>query len=124
MTLKITFQANEVNEYLRVDTGQDTAIIATLLASAMDEAEQELNTDFSTVTTNADGSTTTTPTEAPATVKEWVLNRLAEKYENRGNTPKPDFTTLKKYRRINFGGFRNLNAVSSTPETDIVNGAG
>jgi hypothetical protein len=123
MPLKITFEDNEVNEYLRVDTGLDTAIIATLLAAAMDEAEQFLNTDFSTITTNADGTTTTTATEAPATVKEWVLNRVAEKYENRGNAPKPDYSTLKKYRRINFGGFRNLNAISETPETDIVNGA-
>lgn len=120
MALKVTFQPNEINEYLRVDTGVDTAVIATMLAAAMGEAERFLNTDFAT--TNADG--TTTDAEAPAEVKEWVLNRIAEKYENRGKPVKPDYSTIKQLRVLPFKGVANLNNTESrTPETDAVNGA-
>lgn len=122
MPLIINFVETEINDYLRIDPGQDLAVIATLKASAMDEAETFLNTDFSTIRTNPDGTTTTTTNEAPATVKEWVLNRIAQKYENRGTPVAPDHSTLKRYRKPNFKGFNNLNAVSDTPETDAVNG--
>ena len=105
MPLKITFGANEVENYLRIDPGTDSDIIETLKAAAMDEAEQFLNTDFSTVVTNPDGTTTIIENEAPAAVKEWVLNRIAEKYENRGKPVAPDFSTLKRYRVIQFRGF-------------------
>lgn len=103
--LKITFDETEIPEYLRVDANQDTVIIATIKNAAMGEAERFLNTDFSTNVTNQDGTTTITENEAPAEVKEWVLNRIVEKYENRGNPIKPNYGPLKPHRVIQFRGF-------------------
>lgn len=111
MPLLITFTGTEIADYLRVDPTQETGTINTLKAAAMDEAEQFLNTDFSIVTTNPDGTTTTTPNEAPPTVKEWVLNRIAEKFENRGKPVKPDYSTLKNYRVSIFRAVDNLNNI-------------
>lgn len=123
MTLQITFTGTEIADYLRVDPTQETATINILKASAMNEAEQFLNTDFSTSVTNPDGTITITPNEAPALVKEWVLNRIAEKFENRGKPVKPDYSTLKNYRKFSFKPVSNLNNTTELTETNIVNGA-
>lgn len=104
MPLQISFAANEVNDYLRVDAGIDTNVIEGMKTAAMDEAEGFLNTDFSTTVINEDGTTTTTPNEAPASVKDWVLNRIAEKYETRGQAIKPDFAAIKTHRVYPFRG--------------------
>lgn len=109
MPLQITFTGTEIADYLRVDPDQETATINTLKAAAMDEAEQFLNTDFSTVTINPDGTTTITPNEAPAGVKLWVLSRISQTFEKRVpeffgvgaiSTTKPDYVPLKKYRKL------------------------
>jgi hypothetical protein len=104
MPLKITFDTNEINNYLRVDDGVDTKLIEGLQAGAMVEAEQFLNTDFATVVINEDGTETITPNEAPAPVKDWVLNRIVEKYENRGKQIKPDFAAIQPHRVYPFRG--------------------
>lgn len=104
MPLKITFEENEINNYLRVDDGIDTKLIEGMKNGAMDEAEGFLNADFATVVTNEDGTTTTTENEAPASVKDWILNRIVEKYENRGKTPKPDFAAIQRHRVYPFKG--------------------
>lgn len=105
MPLKITFDKTEIEEYLRIESGTDTKLVATFKMAAMDEAETFLNTDFATTVLNEYGTTTITPNEAPASVKEWVLNRIAEKYENRGNPVKPSYGPLKPHRVIQFRGF-------------------
>jgi len=122
MPLIIAFEETEIHDYLRLDPGQDTVIVKTITDAAMDEVLTYLKHDFSTVIRNGDGTTTTTVNPAPPSVKEWVLNRIVEKYENRGNAPDPNFTGIEKYRKVSFGNFRNLNTVSETPETDAVNG--
>lgn len=123
MPLLITFQANEIAEYLRLDTGQEVGTVNTLKAAALEEAYTFLNTDFSTIDVNELGVEIINPVEAPAVVKEWVLNRIAQKFENRGTPVKPDYSTLRQYRVLNFSAPRNLNRiVSDTPETDAVNG--
>jgi hypothetical protein len=108
LPLQITFQPGEIEEYLRIDPGQDAATIATMKKSAMDEAETFLNTDFSVTIVNADGTTTTTATEAPPSVKEWVLDRLAHKYENRGNQNKPSFGPINRHRKYPFKGTKKV----------------
>lgn len=105
MPLKITFDTSEIEDYLRIETGTDTKIVATIKAAAMNEAETFLNTDFSTTVLNEDGTTTITENEAPAIVKEWVLDRIAERYEHRGQRTKPDYGPLKPHRVIQFRGF-------------------
>lgn len=111
--LKVTFKPNEVETFLRVDSGVDP-ILDTLQDMALNEAETYLNTDFSTVVINEDGTTTTTPNEAPASVKVWILNRMAQMYENRGFNKEtgretrfvaaqmPDYTLLESFRIIPF----------------------
>lgn len=116
MTLQVTFTGTEIADYLRVDPTQESGTINILKVSAMDEAEQFLNTDFS-----IDG----VDKEAPAIVKEWVLNRIAEKFENRGKPTKPDYSTLKNYRKTSFKAVDNLNNPNRLiTETDIINGLG
>lgn len=111
----MTFTGTQIADYLRVDPAQETGTIEMLKDAAIDEAEEFLNTDFS-----VDGVSK----EAPASVKEWVLNRIAEKFENRGQPVKPDFSTLRKYRVPMFKAAANNNYVgSTTPETDLINGA-
>jgi hypothetical protein len=122
MPLIIAFGETEIHDYLRLDPGQDTVIVKTITDAAMDEAYTHLKHDFSSVVKNPDGTTSTTVNPAPTSVKEWVLNRIVEKYENRGNAKDPDFSAIDKYRKVSFGNFRNLNTVSETPETDAVNG--
>jgi hypothetical protein len=122
MPLIIAFEETEIHDYLRLDPGQDAVIVKTITDAAMDEVLTYLKHDFSSVVKNPDGTTSTTVNPAPPSVKEWVLNRIVEKYENRGNAPDPNFTAIDKYRKVSFGGFRNLNAISETPETDAING--
>lgn len=112
MPLKITFDGDELNEFVRVDIGIDARTLENMKAAAMSEAETFLNTDFSVIVINPDGTTTTTAQEAPPAVKDWVLNRIAEKYENRGKSPamKPDYASLKGFRRLPFHG-RNMRDV-------------
>ena len=114
MPLQVTFTGTQIADYLRIDPTQEAGTIQILQAAAMDEAEQFLNTDFS-----IDG----VAKEAPAMVKEWILNRIAEKFENRGQPVKPDYSTLKKYRIPMFKAAANNNKIAAdTPETNIVNG--
>lgn len=123
MALLVTLTDAEVYEYLRLDMGQEVGTIRILKGSAMSEAETFLNTDFSTFAIDASGVETITPVEAPDEVKEWVLNRIAEKFENRGKTIKPDYSGLQPYRVLNFSAPRNLNYIERrTPETDAING--
>jgi hypothetical protein len=103
MPLRITFGASEINDYLRIDT-EETELIEMFKEAAMDEAEEYLNTDFSLVTQNSDGTTTTQTQEAPPKIKQWVLNRIAELYENRGKEPRAEFKAIQRYRRYPFGG--------------------
>lgn len=91
MPLQITFYDNEIANYLRVDPEQEKTTIDSLKVAAMDEAEQFLNTDFSA-------------NEAPASVKGWVLNRIAEKFEGRGQEPQPNFYAIKSFRVYPFRG--------------------
>jgi hypothetical protein len=115
MPLQVTFTGTQIADYLRIDPTQEAGTIDMLKDSAIDEAEQFLNTDFS-----IDG----VPKEAPAMVKEWILNRIAQKFENRGQPVKPDYSTLSKYRVPMFRAATNNNVVATdTPETDIINGA-
>jgi Phage gp6-like head-tail connector protein len=113
MPLQITFKGNELSDFLKIEPGYDDGPINTMLESAKSEAETFLNTDFSTEVIAEDGTVTKTTNEAPATVKEWVLNRVIQKYENRGNfmgqfaakNPlTPDFSTLQPYRVYPFKG--------------------
>lgn len=90
MALQVTLTLTGIKAYLRVDADEDDGLITDLQASAMSDAEEFLNTDFP----NAEG----VPQEAPAPVKTWVLNRIAELYENRGVRISPDFSPLQKYR--------------------------
>jgi hypothetical protein len=114
MPLKITFDTNEIEDFLRIDPGADAITVATVKSAAINEAQQFLNTDFSTTVTNEDGTTTTTDNEAPAMVKQWVLSRMAQLYEIRMPAPfgvggtfntSPDYTLIKPYRVIQFRGF-------------------
>jgi hypothetical protein len=71
-----------------------------MLESAKIEAEMFLNTDFSTV----DPEGKTIANEAPAAVKEWIFNRVAQKYENVGSFINPDFTAIHSHRVYPFRG--------------------
>jgi hypothetical protein len=104
MPLKIVLEGNELLTYCKMEPGFDDGTINTMFESAKVEAEMFLNTDFSTVVTNDDGSITTTPQDAPASVKDWVFNRVAQKYENIGSFSNPDFTLLQPYRVYPFRG--------------------
>lgn len=81
---------------MRVDPGVDISLINGLKNAAMDEAESFLNTNFE----DENGE----PQEAPPSVKDWVLNRIAEKYETRGQAIKPDFSAIKPHRVLPFRG--------------------
>lgn len=96
MPLKISFEENEINIYLRVDEGIDAKLINGMVDAAKVEAEEYLNTNFADENGEAQ--------EAPASVKDWVLNRVAEKYENRGKQPKPDFAAIQPHRIYPFRG--------------------
>ena len=122
MPLVMVFGETEIQDYLRIEAGQDVEIVNTIRDAAMEEALEYLRHDFSKVVTNGDGSTSTTPYAAPTSVKEWVLNRIVEKYENRGAAKDPNFAAISRYRRVSMGNFKNLNGISETPETDAVNG--
>jgi hypothetical protein len=111
MPLKITFGSNEITDYLRIDSGLDNEIIDTLVEGSMSEAERFLNTDFGLTIVNPDGTTSTIANEAPIDVKIWVLDRIVERYENRGRAPKPDFSTLKQHRELPFKGAADLKPV-------------
>jgi uncharacterized protein YwlG (UPF0340 family) len=65
-----------------------------MLESAKIEAEMFLNTDFSTADINGQ----TVANEAPADVREWIFNRVAQKYENVGSFTNPDYTALQPHR--------------------------
>lgn len=138
MPLQVTFQTNEIQNYLRVDPGLDDLVIDGMKAAALLQAENFLNTDFTSITTtvkdstgtalsikknytghvdplpaettviNDDGTTTTTtyaaPSEAPAEVKLWIMSRVAQLYENRGQAAMPDYTLLQPYRLYPFRG--------------------
>jgi hypothetical protein len=104
MALQITITGNELNDYLRVDPGNDGVTITMLLETAKNEALQFLNTDFSTTVVNEDGTTTTTENESPIEVKTWVFNRVAELYENRGVRITPNFDMIQPLRVYPFKG--------------------
>lgn len=101
MPLQITFIDNEINNYLRVDTGIDAEVIDAMKDAALIEAEAFLNTDFNEY--DEEGNLIA-QNEAPATVKLWVMSRMAQLYEGRGQRNKPDFTLLKPHRVYPFGG--------------------
>ncbi|MGG3737256.1 head-tail connector protein [Aeribacillus pallidus] len=75
-------------------------LIQSLKTAASNEAERFLNTDFSTT----DETGQTIENEAPVEVKIWVLNRMAELYENRGRVPEPDFSMIQHLRVYPFNG--------------------
>lgn len=116
MPLKITITGNELEEFIRVDPGNDANVISMLLEMAKNEAEMFLNTDFSETVTNEDGSITTKEIESPAPVKAWVFNRVAQLYENRGFSKETgretrfvsaqgiDYTFIQPYRVYPFKG--------------------
>jgi hypothetical protein len=104
MPLQISLLPNELLDYMRLEPGFDDGPINTMLEGAKLEAESFLNTDFSTEVIAEDGTVTITPNEAPAAVKEWVLNRVSEKYENRGSFKNPNFSQLQPYRVYPFKG--------------------
>jgi len=104
MPLQVTFTDNEPYDFLRLDAGFDATVINTMINTALYEAETFLNTDFSTSVANEDGTVTVTPQEAPPPVKEWVLYRLVQLYENRGTKPHADYTDLQPYRVLPFKG--------------------
>jgi hypothetical protein len=100
MPLQISLLPNELLDYMRLEPGFDDGPINAMLEGTKLEAEMFLNTDFSTVDENG----ATVPNEAPASVKEWVLNRVSEKYENRGSFKNPNFSQLQPYRVFPFKG--------------------
>lgn len=100
MPLKITLKPNEVLTYAKLDEGFDDGTINTMFESAKIEAEGFLNTDFSTVDANGNR----VEVEAPYDVREWVLNRVSQKYENIGSWVNPDFTQLQRHRVYPFRG--------------------
>lgn len=112
MALQIDFEQEELHDFLRIDLGMDDLIIDIMKDTAVTEAEQFLNTDFSMQIandlTNPDGTTTTTITvtqgDIPAPIKMWVLMRIAQLYENRGQGTTPDYTLIQQYRVYPFRG--------------------
>jgi hypothetical protein len=104
MALKITINGNELLDFVRVESGFDDSGVNSLLDAAKVEAEQFLNTDFHTEATDDEGVVTITEVEAPATVKTWVFNRVAQLYDNRGNAVTVDYTLLKPHRIYPFRG--------------------
>jgi len=105
VALKITFEPNEILDYLRVDSGDDETTIDQMKEEAMGEAEDFLNTDFHLIVIDpVTNEVVKVEQEAPIAVKSWVKNRIAEKYENRGQEPPPDFTTIKGHRVLPFRG--------------------
>jgi hypothetical protein len=89
--LKITVTGNELYDFVRVDPGTDDSAVSLALKTATEEAEKFLNTDFEGL-------------EAPAGVKNWVFNRVAQLYDNRGTTIKPDFAFIHPWRSLPFRG--------------------
>jgi hypothetical protein len=104
MPLKITLEGNELLTYLKMDPNIDDGTISTLFEGAKIEAEIFLNTDFSDVVINDDGTTTITPNEAPTTVKQWIFNRVVQNYENVGSFVNPNYTLLQPFRVYPFRG--------------------
>jgi hypothetical protein len=105
MPLKITIEGNELLTYCKLEPNYDDGTIYIMLEAAKIEAETFLNTDFSTIITNEDGTTTIEANEAPATVKEWVFARVAQRYESIGSFVRPDYTLLQPHRVHSFRGF-------------------
>ena len=104
MPLLIRFTGNELHDYLRVDHDTDAGLIDSYKTSAMAEAEGFLNTDFSKMVLQPDGTLLKVPMPAPDTVKLWVMDRVAAKYEGRGKAPRPDFSDLQMLRKLPFRG--------------------
>lgn len=105
MALKITIAADELHDFLRIDSGDDAPTVNLLLGKAMGEAERFLNTDFSSVLIDGlDGSITIIEQEAPAEVKAWVFDRVAELYDNRGAQKAAKFDDLQPLRVSPFKG--------------------
>jgi hypothetical protein len=104
MPLRVTLEPGELFDFLKIEQNFDDRTINNMFDSAKLEAEMFVNTDFSTTVINEDGTETITLNEAPADVKEWIFNRVAEKYENRGSFKNPNFTQLQPYRVYPFRG--------------------
>lgn len=100
MSLKITMTLEEMKLFLRVENDLEDALIQNLKKTASNEAERFLNTDFSTT----DETGNVIENEAPDEVKQWVLNRMAQLYENRGQVPPPDFSMIQHLRDYPFDG--------------------
>ncbi len=98
MPLKMTFKNGEMAQYLRIEDGTEVDTLTGMQGRAMREAENFLNHDFSTKTITWDGTIIITPVEAPPEVKDWVKDRVLTIYDNRGNIPPADFSTLKPLR--------------------------
>lgn len=100
MTLQITIDGDELYDYVRIDALEETETkqVDRMLAASKREAEEYLNTDFSTT----DDQGVVTPHEAPEEVKDWVFDRVAHRYENRGTLGKPDFTSIQSHRVYSF----------------------
>jgi hypothetical protein len=94
MSLKITVDLGYMKNYLRVEHSLDDDLIEDLFNTASNEAESFLNTDFH----EYDESGNLIENEAPSEVKFWVLNRMAEMYENRGMISQPDYSSIQHLR--------------------------
>lgn len=88
MALEVNLTTEMLKNYLRVEHDFDDPLIEKFKKSAISEADGYLNQDYQSTD------------EVPAEVDIWVMNRVATYYENRqGNVPKPDYSSIQKYRR-------------------------
>lgn len=76
---RIQWNIDEVKLFLRVDHDADDAIITKLVNTAINKAENYIQTDFTEVA--EDGSTTERP--VPDEIWTWVLSQVARRYERR-----------------------------------------
>ena len=100
MPLKVTINGDELYDYVRIDAADttETAQVDRMFNASKNEALLFLNTDFSTTDENG----VVTEHEAPESVKDWLFDRVAQRYENRGTLPKADFTDIFSHRVISF----------------------
>jgi len=90
MTLEIDFTLDELKNFIRVEHNADDFLIPRFKNSAISEVDSYLNNDFEGLI-------------IPPDVALWIMNRTASYYENRGNVPKPDFSSVERYRKYPFG---------------------
>lgn len=93
--LKLSLTLEDVKNFLKIDFDDDDALINRMIQTAANEARGFLNTDFHTYDENGQ---LIQENEAPPEVHDWIQNRVAELYENRGNRPAPNFDDLQHLR--------------------------